>query len=105
MATPIKVTVMLDVERELTWGPRAKMRLNSLARPPQRRGIYLLAATCWAMLGNDEAFKLPDDLAEYLQTAEQVKTVGNAILAAQEQAADSEKNGHGSKRRRAPASS
>lgn len=97
--------VTLDRPRELRWGPRARLRLNSLPRRPNRPGSYQFFAMLWAMLVDAEGFEAPEDLAEFVTTNEQVNTVGNAMLAARKQAADTEKNGHGSKQKRAPASS
>lgn len=105
MATPIPVYVELDCPREIRWGERARIRLDSLPRRPNRRGYYQFAATLWAMLLDSNGFEAPEDLGDYLKTIEQVKAVGKAILAAQKQAADSEKNARGSKPRPAPASS
>lgn len=105
-ASPLPpVTVTLDRPREIRWGPRARVRLDSLPRRPSRHGIYQLCAMVWAMLVDDEGFAVPEDLADHLATAEQVRAAGEAILAAHRQAADSEKNGPGSKQRPAPASS
>lgn len=103
LLTPVKLT--LDRPRELRWGPRARVRLDSLPRRPQRRGQYQIAALLWAMLLDDEGFPLPEDLGDYLQTVEQIKAAGDAILAAQQQAEDSEKNAGGSTQKPAPASS
>lgn len=105
MASPNPVTITLDRERELRWGPRARIRLDSLPRQPNRRGIYQLAAMLWAMLVDSDGFETPEDLGDYLATADQIKAAGEAILAAQKQGKDNEKNGHGSKQRHAPASS
>jgi hypothetical protein len=105
MATPLPVIVELDVPREIRWGPRARIRLDSLPRRPNRAGIYQFAAMLWAMLVDADDFETPEDLGEYLKTSAQVNAVGKAILAAQKQAADTEKNAHGSKLRPAPASS
>lgn len=105
MSTPIKITVDLDRARSLTWGPRARVRLDSLPRAPRRGGIYMMCALLWAMLDDDQDFAAPEDLGEWLQTGDQVKAAGKAILAAQKQAEDSPKNAHGSTPKPPPASS
>lgn len=105
MTTPAAVTIKLDRERELRWGPRAQIRLDSLPRRPSKRGIYQLAALLWAMLVDDEGFAAPEDLGEYMDTPDKMAAVGRAILAAQKAGSDSEKNGHGSTQKHAPASS
>jgi hypothetical protein len=103
MSTPTLIS--LDRPRELRWGPRARIRLDSLPRRPERRGLYQVAAVLWSMLVDDEGFAAPEDLGEYLATPEQVKAAGTAILDAQRQAEDSPKNARGSTQKPAPVSS
>lgn len=105
MASPAPILITLDAPRELRWGPRARIRLDSLPQRPNRPGLYQMAALVWAMLVDSTGFAAPEDLGEYLATKEQIKAAGAAILAAQKQAADDEKNARGSKQRPAPASS
>lgn len=105
MASPAPVLLTLDRPRELRWGARAQIRLDSLPHRPSRRGLYQLAALVWSMLVDSEGFAAPEDLGDYLGTAEQIKSAGTAVLAAQKQAADDEKNARGSKQKPAPASS
>lgn len=105
MAAPTAITIRLDRVREVRLDQRARIRLDSLDPAPRRPGIYQLSAILWAMLVDSADLPDPASLGPWLETPEQVKAAGEAIAAATKQAADSEKNGHGSRPKHGPASS
>ena len=106
MATPAPIMVTLDRPREIRWGPRAQVRLDSLPRRANRPGLYQICALTWAMLVDATGFPEPEDLAEHVCTPDGLERIAAALRQAQEQGrADSEKNESSSTQKPAPASS
>lgn len=88
------VTVKLDRERAIRWTNRAQARNASLARPVSfatlargRNQLYALCAIIWsALVEKDHGFDAPEDLADYLESADQQVAAFKAIAAMLEEA-------------------
>jgi hypothetical protein len=80
--TPPTFTVELDRPRQVAWTNRALVRYSAVARP-RAGALYEIAARLWAALvDRDHPFEAPEDLGDYLQTSEQVRAIGDALIAA-----------------------
>ena len=95
-----QITIRLDRARPVRWTQRAIARNASLARPVSfsalsnpRRRLYVLCAILWAALvERDHEMAEPEDLAEWLQTADQQSDAIKAVSAMLAEAFPEKKN-------------
>lgn len=105
--------VKLDKEREIAWTMRAQARNSSLSHPVEftslvkgSKRLYALCAIVWAgLVDRDHEFEAPEDIAEFLSTAEQQLEAMKSVKAMIAEAFPSKKNENTSSDGQKPSSS